>query len=135
MTANKPMADSISRARTVPEGSNGQSKSAQQQPAITTPTNATSYFDKRFVSTSKGFCSVSNRPLPYFRRHGGSIILNASVASSKGFGMSTVYSRNLRVNAISPGTMDPPVFSTGIDAEEQIDPQTFQSHQCCKYSR
>ena len=71
---------------------------------------------------------------------GGSIILNASIASSKGFETSTVYSatkavirsfartwtvdlkhRKIRVNAISPGPIDTPIFNSAVQTEEEIE--------------
>ena len=45
---------------------------------------------KRSASTSKGFCSVCKRRFRCFRT-GGSIILNASIAASKGVEASSVY--------------------------------------------
>jgi NAD(P)-dependent dehydrogenase (short-subunit alcohol dehydrogenase family) len=81
------------------------------------------------------------KALPLFQDGGGgSIILNASIASSKGFETSTVYSatkaavrsfartwtvelkhRKIRVNAISPGPIDTPIFGSAIQSEEQIE--------------
>ena len=81
------------------------------------------------------------KALPLFQDGaGGSIILNASIASSKGMGTSSVYSatkaavrsfartwtvdlkqRNIRVNAISPGPIDTPILSTAIGDEKQIE--------------
>jgi NAD(P)-dependent dehydrogenase (short-subunit alcohol dehydrogenase family) len=77
------------------------------------------------------------KALPLFQ-DGGSIILNASVAASKGFEATSVYSatkaairsfartwtadlkqRKIRVNAISPGRIDTPIFN-GVLNEEQI---------------
>jgi NAD(P)-dependent dehydrogenase (short-subunit alcohol dehydrogenase family) len=70
----------------------------------------------------------------------GVIILNASVASSMGLETSTVYSatkaavrsfartwtvdlkqRKIRVNVISPGPIDTPIFSSAIETEKQIE--------------
>ena len=82
------------------------------------------------------------KALPLFH-DGGSIILNASIGSSKGVEESSVYSatkaavrsfartwtvdlrhRKIRVNAISPGPIDTPGLSTGFSAlglsEEEI---------------
>ena len=92
-------------------------------------------FDKTFGVNVKGLLFSVQKALPLFQDGGGggSIILNASVASSKGFETSTVYSatkaavrsfartwtadlkqRKIRVNAISPGPIDTPIFSTVI---------------------
>jgi NAD(P)-dependent dehydrogenase (short-subunit alcohol dehydrogenase family) len=99
------------------------------------------HFDKLFGINVKGLLFSVQKALPLFQDGaGGSIILNASVASSKGFGMSTVYSatkaavrsfartwtvdlkqRRIRVNAISPGPIDTPIFNTSKLTEEQIE--------------
>ena len=99
------------------------------------------HFDKVFGVNVKGLLFSVQKALPLFQDGGGgSIILNASVASSKGFGMSTVYSatkaavrsfartwtvdlkqRGIRVNAISPGPIDTPIFNTSKLTEEQIE--------------
>src|SRR4026207_76940 len=80
-------------------------------------------FDKTFGINVKGLLFTVQKALPLFQDGGGdSIILNASIASSKGFETSTIYSatkaavrsfartwtvdlkqRKIRVNAISPG--------------------------------
>ena len=78
------------------------------------------HFDKIFNINVKGLLFTVQKALPIFQ-DGGSIILNASIASSKGFEASSVYSaaktavrsfartwtvdlkqRRIRVNAISP---------------------------------
>jgi NAD(P)-dependent dehydrogenase (short-subunit alcohol dehydrogenase family) len=99
------------------------------------------HFDKVFGVNVRGLLFSVQKALPLFQEGGGgSIILNASVASSKGFGMSTVYSatkaavrsfartwtvdlkqRGIRVNAISPGPIDTPIFNTSKLTEEQIE--------------
>jgi NAD(P)-dependent dehydrogenase (short-subunit alcohol dehydrogenase family) len=98
-------------------------------------------FDKTFGVNVKGLLFSVQKALPLFQDGGGgSIILNASVASSMGLDTSTVYSatkaavrsfartwtvdlkqRKIRVNAISPGPIDTPIFSTAIWDEEQIE--------------
>jgi NAD(P)-dependent dehydrogenase (short-subunit alcohol dehydrogenase family) len=99
------------------------------------------HFDKTFGINVKGLLFTVQKALPLFQDgSAGSIILNASIASSKGFEMSTVYSatkaairsfartwtvdlkdRKIRVNAISPGPIDTPIFSSVIQTEEQIE--------------
>src|SRR5215216_4693749 len=78
------------------------------------------HFDKTFNINVKGLLFTVQKALPLFQ-DGGSIILNASIASSKGFEANSVYSatkaairsfartwtvdlkhRKIRVNAISP---------------------------------
>jgi NAD(P)-dependent dehydrogenase (short-subunit alcohol dehydrogenase family) len=99
------------------------------------------HFDKTFGINVKGLLFSVQKALPLFQDgEGGSIILNASIASSKGLETSTVYSatkaairslartwtvelkhRKIRVNAISPGPIDTPIFSSVIQSEEQIE--------------
>jgi len=94
-------------------------------------------FDKTFGINVKGLLFTVQKALPLFQ-DGGSIILNASVAASKGIEATSVYSatkaairsfartwtadlkqRKIRVNAISPGRIDTPIFN-GVLNEEQI---------------
>ena len=99
------------------------------------------HFDKTFSINVKGLLFTVQKALPLFQDGGGgSIILNASIAASKGFETSTVYSatkaairsfartwtvelkqRKIRVNAISPGPIDTPSFNGLAQSEEQIE--------------
>jgi NAD(P)-dependent dehydrogenase (short-subunit alcohol dehydrogenase family) len=103
------------------------------------------HFDKTFNINVKGLLFTVQKALPLFQ-DGGSIILTASNASSKGAGALSVYSatkaairsfartwtvdlkhRKIRVNAISPGPIDTPgmvqtVFSSGlVQTAEQLE--------------
>jgi NAD(P)-dependent dehydrogenase (short-subunit alcohol dehydrogenase family) len=85
------------------------------------------HFDKIFSVNVKGVLFTVQKALPLFQ-DGGSIILIASVAGSKGFEGGSVYSatkaairsfarswtvdlknRKIRVNAISPGVIETPM--------------------------
>jgi NAD(P)-dependent dehydrogenase (short-subunit alcohol dehydrogenase family) len=98
-----------------------------------------SHFDKIFNINVKGLLFTVQKALPLFQ-DGGSIILNASINSSKGFETSTVYSatkaairsfartwtvdlkhRKIRVNAISPGPIDTPIFNSAVQTEEEME--------------
>ena len=96
------------------------------------------HYDNIFRINVKGVLFTVQKALPLFQDGGGSIILNASVGSSKGVQESSVYSatkaavrsfartwtvdlrhRKIRVNAISPGPIDTPIFSNLLQNEEQ----------------
>ena len=95
------------------------------------------HFDKIFGINVKGLLFTVQKALPIFQ-DGGSIILNASIAASKGLEASTVYSaakaairsfartwtvelknRKIRVNAISPGMIDTPGLTGLAQSQEQ----------------
>jgi NAD(P)-dependent dehydrogenase (short-subunit alcohol dehydrogenase family) len=96
------------------------------------------HFDKAFRVNVKGLLFTVQKALPLFQ-DGGSIILNASIAGSKGMEAFSVYGaakaavrsfarswtvdlkhRKIRVNAISPGPIETPGFSNLGLSEEQI---------------
>jgi NAD(P)-dependent dehydrogenase (short-subunit alcohol dehydrogenase family) len=96
------------------------------------------HFDKTFNVNVKGLLFTVQKALPLLR-DGSSIILNASITSSKGMQAFSVYSatkaavrsfarcwttdlkdRKIRVNAISPGPIDTPVYSQLALTEEQV---------------
>jgi NAD(P)-dependent dehydrogenase (short-subunit alcohol dehydrogenase family) len=95
------------------------------------------HFDKIFGINVKGLLFTVQKVLPILQDH-GSIILNASIGSSKGVEESSVYSatkaavrsfartwtvdlkhRKIRVNAISPGPIETPIFTSLMQDEEQ----------------
>ena len=95
-------------------------------------------FDKIFSVNVKGFLFAVQKALPLFH-DGGSIILNGSVGASKGVATTSVYSatkaairsfartwtvdlkhRKIRVNTISPGPIDTPIFNSLAQTEEEI---------------
>ncbi|HEX7142319.1 MAG TPA: glucose 1-dehydrogenase [Nitrososphaeraceae archaeon] len=95
------------------------------------------HFDNIFRINVKGVLFTVQKALPMFH-DGGSIVLNSSIGSSKGVEESSVYSatkaavrsfartwtvdlrhRQIRVNAISPGPIDTPIFSNLLQNEEQ----------------
>ncbi len=88
------------------------------------------HYDKTFDVNVKGVVFTVQKALPLFH-DGGSIMLNASIAGSKGFPMFSTYNatkaalrsfartwtvelkdRKIRVNAISPGPITTPGFSS-----------------------
>jgi NAD(P)-dependent dehydrogenase (short-subunit alcohol dehydrogenase family) len=94
------------------------------------------HFDKHFDLNVRGTLFTVQKALPLFT-DGGSIFLNGSIASIKGFPAFSVYSatkaavrsfartwlvdlkeRNIRVNILSPGTIDTPILDPlGPDAK------------------
>lgn len=94
------------------------------------------HFDKTFDVNVKGLLFTVQKAVPLFK-DGGSIILNSSIAASKGVEGFSVYSASkaavrsfartwtvdlihhkIRVNAISPGPIDTPAFSDLMQNEE-----------------
>jgi NAD(P)-dependent dehydrogenase (short-subunit alcohol dehydrogenase family) len=95
------------------------------------------HYDKTFNTNVKGVLFTVQKALPLFR-DGGSIILNASTAASKGTPAFGVYSatkaavrnfarswildladRHIRVNAVSPGPISTPGLDSLAETEEQ----------------
>jgi NAD(P)-dependent dehydrogenase (short-subunit alcohol dehydrogenase family) len=95
------------------------------------------HYDAVFNTNVKGPLFLVQKIAPLFK-NGGSIILNGSVAGEKGIPASSVYSatkaaiinlaktlsadllpQNIRVNTLSPGPIETPIFSrTGASPEE-----------------
>jgi len=97
------------------------------------------HFDKIFNINVKGVLFTVQKALPLFR-DGGSIILNASVAASIGAEAVSVYSASkaavrsfarcwttdlkhhkIRVNVLSPGPIETPIFNRAGLTREQAD--------------
>jgi NAD(P)-dependent dehydrogenase (short-subunit alcohol dehydrogenase family) len=99
------------------------------------------HFDKTFGVNVKGLLFTVQKALPLFQDGGGgSIILTASTGASKGVEGLSVYNatkaavrsfartwtvdlkhRKIRVNVISPGPIDTPMFGSVVQSEEQIE--------------
>jgi NAD(P)-dependent dehydrogenase (short-subunit alcohol dehydrogenase family) len=96
------------------------------------------HFDKTFNINVKGVVFTVQKALPLLR-DGASIILNASIAASMGMAAFSVYSatkaavrsfarswttdlkeRRIRVNAISPGPIETPIFGKMNLTPEQV---------------
>ena len=96
------------------------------------------HFDKIFAINVRGLLFTVQKALPLFP-DGGSIILNASIASIKGMPAFSVYSaskaavrsfargwtndlkeRKIRVNSLSPGPIDTPILSVLAATEEEL---------------
>lgn len=94
-------------------------------------------YEQTFDTNVKGVLFTVQKALPLIP-DGGSIILNGSVVSLKGFPASSVYSatkaavrsfartwttdlkdRKIRVNTISPGPIETPIFDTFTKNEEE----------------
>ena len=97
------------------------------------------HFDKVFHINVRGVLFTVQKALPLFT-DGGSIILNASIVASKGLEAISVYSaskaavrsftrcwttdlrhRQIRVNVISPGYTETPIFNKAGLAQERVD--------------
>lgn len=96
------------------------------------------HFDKTFSTNVKGLLFTVQKALALFQ-DGGSIILNASVAGSKGIEAFSVYSatkaavrsfarswtvdlkgRKIRVNTISPGPIETPILNGLASTQEEL---------------
>jgi NAD(P)-dependent dehydrogenase (short-subunit alcohol dehydrogenase family) len=96
------------------------------------------HFDRTFAINVKGLLFSVQKALPLFE-DGGSIILNASIASIKGMPAFSVYSaskaavrsfarswtadlkdRRIRVNTLSPGPIDTPILSGLASTEQEL---------------
>jgi NAD(P)-dependent dehydrogenase (short-subunit alcohol dehydrogenase family) len=96
------------------------------------------HIDAIFNTNVKGVINTVQSALPYFNGSGGKIILNTSVVNVKGMQGMSVYAatkaavrslvrsytaellpRGIRVNAISPGPIETPIFNKMDIPEEQ----------------
>ena len=104
------------------------------------------HFDQLFGINVKGLLFTVQKALPLFK-DGGSIILNSSVAGRKGIGGFSVYNatkaavrsfartwtsdlkqRKIRVNSISPGPIETPIFGKlGLSQDQLQEFSTFIS--------
>jgi len=95
------------------------------------------HFDRTFDVNVKGLLFTVQKAIPLFKDEGGSIILNSSIAASKGVEGFSVYSaskaairsfartwtvdlrhRKIRVNAVSPGMIDTKALNDLMENEE-----------------
>lgn len=96
------------------------------------------FFDAHFNTNVKGLFFTIQRLLPIFNDH-GAIVLNASAVIHKGFENSSVYSatkgavrsfartlsselapRGIRVNVVSPGPIDTPIYGKMGMSEDEL---------------
>ncbi len=96
------------------------------------------FFDAQFNTNVKGLYFTIQKLLPIFNDN-GAIVLNASAAASKGFNGGSVYSatkgavrsfartlsnelapRNIRVNVVSPGPIETPIYGKMGMSEEEL---------------
>src|ERR1700712_5565633 len=96
-------------------------------------------FDQTVNINFKGVFFAVQRVLP-FLNDGASIVLTSTALNEKGLGMAAAYSaskaavrslarsfsaellpRNIRVNALSPGAIDTPLFGRGGGSAEEVD--------------